>query len=368
VFNPSLPVIYNLYPNGDSLFQYTNVFSFSADSAAGIVAGNSVLILNGTRMTNLTFSGLAANWNVTCTNLAINTADTAVITVTDNLSQVVSVTSSFDTFSPRNYTFEAEDFDYTGSGGSGLFVDNPQTDAYAGLGSTAGIDYVNNEPDKGNASYRLQGLETENASDLPRPAYAGGLQDYDVGFASTGNWGNYTRTYPAGAYYVYLRAADGIGAAGDSASMYSVTNGQHTTNQIAFKLGTFSVPATGGWQVYTWVPLRDGNGNLVVITNSGSPQTFRVMTDNGNYNANFYQLVPTATGVTTLALMATVSHSGTALSFRTLAGYNYQIEYKNDLTDANWTPLGSPISGNGSIQVVNDTPGQTHRFYRVLIE
>jgi len=71
-----------------------------------------------------------------------------------------------------------------------------------------------------------------------------------------------------------------------------------------------------------------------------------------------------------LSLTATVSGGSTRLSFRTLAGYNYQVEYKSNLTDANWNPLGSPISGNGSVQWFNDplTTGQGCRFYRVLIE
>ena len=365
--NPNLPVIYNVYPNGNAMFEHTNVFGFATASASGIATNNIALVLNGTRVANLLFNGSGDNWNVTNTNLPMNTAGTAAITVTDNLGHVTSVQFNFDTFSPDNYTFEAEDFDYTGRGGSGLFIDNPQTDGYAGLGGTAGIDYFNNEPGAGNASYRPQGLETENAGDLPRSAYAGGLQDYDVGFASTGNWGNYTRTYPAGAYYIYLRAADDAAATADAASLYLVTSGQHTTNQITRKLGTFSVPATGNWQVYTWVPLKDNSGNLVVITNSGSAQTLRVTTDNGSYNANFYQLVPATSGAAVLGLTAAVGGQNLTLSFRTLAGYTYQVEYKNNLTDPDWLPLGGPVAGDGAVHLISDPLGQSQRFYQVQI-
>jgi autotransporter-associated beta strand protein len=370
LFNPSLPVIYNMYPNGNNLFEYTNALSFAAAATAGIATNHITVILNGSRATNLIFQGSAVNWNVTSPGLALNTADTATITVTDNLGQIISTTVNFDTFSPNNYSFEAEDFDYTGSPGNGLFIDNPQTDAYAGLSGTAGIDYYSINSGQGGSAYRpnTAGLETEGASDLPRPAYNGGLPDYDVGYNSTGNWGNYTRTYPAGAYYIYLRAADGISASGDSASMYLVTSGQHSTNQIVRRLGTFSVPATGNWQVYTWVPLENSSGSFAVITNTGLVQTLRVMTDNGNYNANFYQLAPTTTGVSILGLAAVLNGQGATLSFRTLAGYNYQVEYKDNLTDANWTPLGSAISGNGSIQSLSDTPDPSQRFYRVQIQ
>lgn len=150
--------------------------------------------------------------------------------------------------------------------------------------------------------------------------------------------------------------------------MALVTSGQHTTNQITRKLGTFAVPGTGNWQMYTWVPLKDSSGNLVVITNSGTPQTLRATVDNGNYNANFYQLVPATTGVAILGLTATVGSGGTGLSFRTLAGYLYQVEYKNALTDAFWIPLGSPLTGDGTVQTINDPGGAASRFYRVLIK
>ncbi|MEI9960374.1 MAG: hypothetical protein WDM76_04355 [Limisphaerales bacterium] len=54
------------------------------------------------------------------------------------------------------------------------------------------------------------GLATENAGGKPRPAYSTGLQDYDVGFndGGSGKWGNYTRTFPAGVYNFYMRAAN----------------------------------------------------------------------------------------------------------------------------------------------------------------
>ena len=53
---------------------------------------------------------------------------------------------------------------------------------------------------------------TEVAGDYPRPQYVGtGMTDYDVGYTETGEWLNYTRSYPAGTYNVYLRAARGTG-------------------------------------------------------------------------------------------------------------------------------------------------------------
>jgi hypothetical protein len=57
-----------------------------------------------------------------------------------------------------------------------------------------------------------------------------------------------------------------------------------------------------------------------------------------------------------------------SLSFSTLPGQTYQVEYKDNLDDPVWTPLGSPVSGNGgTLQVNDDMTGQPQRFYRLVV-
>jgi len=56
------------------------------------------------------------------------------------------------------------------------------------------------------------------------------------------------------------------------------------------------------------------------------------------------------------------------LSFSTLAGQSYQVEYKDGLDHLNWHQLGGPVSGAGEIlEVVDDMSGKLHRFYRLLV-
>jgi hypothetical protein len=55
------------------------------------------------------------------------------------------------------------------------------------------------------------------------------------------------------------------------------------------------------------------------------------------------------------------------LSFSTGSGSTYQVQYKTQLSDATWTPLGSPIVGTGSTQTVQDSLAAASRFYRVQI-
>jgi hypothetical protein len=366
VFDPTQPTIYNLYPNGLSLYQNTSTLGFTALASAGCANSNIIVTVDGVIRTNLAFSGPATSRNVVFPGLTINKTHTATIAVTDNNGRAVSTTVSFDTFDPNSYTFEAEDFDYNG----GQFFENPQHGAYAGWSAVDGIDYHSVNSGQGQHNYRPNppGLETEGCTDRPRLAVSPGLQDYDVGFNSSGNWGNYTRTFPVGTYNIYLRAADGIGASGDGASLSVVTSGQNTTNQTTTKLGTFSVPSTGDWQIYTWVPLKDNGGNLIQVTNDGSVKTLRTTTDNGSYNANFYILIPTYTPPASMALTVSNSGGNMGITFPTQPGYGYQAEYKTNLTDAVWIPLGGVISGDGTIWSVNDVIGVGSRFYRVRIQ
>ncbi len=363
--NPNLPAIFDNYPNSTGLFQYTNIFNVWVTSPAGIATSNIVVTVDGVVVTNLSFSGIPTSWNVSYPGLALNTAHTVSITAKDKNGNNVSSTVSFGTFAANDYTFEAEDFDYTNNGVSGLFIDNPQTNAYANRASTAGIDYYNGSLAQGSSSYRPQGLETEASGDGLRSAYAGGAQDYEVGYnyGGVGNWGNYTRTFPAGIYNVYMRAASISGPTTDSASLSLVTSGRGTSTQTTSKLGTFSAPNTGGWQTYTWVPLKDSGGNLVNFT-GGSVETVRATVDNGGYNVNFYLLAPIAP----VMLDTLINGQSIKLTFPTLTGLKYQVQYKDNITDANWTNLSGVISGNNTVQSVNDSAGASNRFYRVQIQ
>ncbi len=366
VLDPLQPVIYNLYPDGSSLYQFTSVLSFTALTSTGIADNNISVMVDGVVRTNLTFSGSSTSRTVTYPGLTINKTHAAVITLTDNNGRLISRTVSFDTFSPDSYTFEAEDFDY----GGGLFFDNPQRGAYASRAGVDGIDLHMVNAGQGAAAYRPNppGLETEGCSDRPRQASNPGVQDYNVGYNNGGNWGNYTRTFPAGTYNIYMRGANGINTVSDSASLSVVTSGWMTSTQSVTKLGTFAVPATGDWQVYTWVPLKDSGGNPVQLASDGLGKTLRVTTDNGNYNANFYALIPVYTPPASMALTVSSDDGSLDVSFLTQPGYGYQLEYKTNLTDGVWIPLGGTIPGDGTIQSLSDEVGQGSRFYRVRIQ
>ena len=356
--NSLWPILSNVTPVGGTLFESTNTFAFNVASGYGIPASNIIVNVNGAIATNLVFNGSNNNWNVSYPHLQPNMVYTVIVSVTDTNGNVATTTKSFDTFSAANYIWEAEDFDYNG----GRFIDNPQTNAYAGLSAMTNID-THQVNFGGKDLYRPNGMDTEINGDVVRPQYNGtGYSDYSIGYFSAGSWANYTRHYPAGTYNVYARLASGGGAT--TCTLSEVTRGWGTTSQMTNLLGTFSVPLTG-WESYNYIPLEDNLGNLVAVSFNGSTNTLqlgRPVSAASDCNANFLMLVPI------FALTANMAGTNLVVSFPSQSGFNYQAQYKNSLMDAQWSPVGNSVPGNdGVMSVTNPIAGQAS-FYRVLIQ
>ncbi len=359
--NTNLPVISGVYPDGASMFQYTNKFTFKVTSSAGVTSNNITVTIDGVQMSNLVFSGSSTAWSISSPGLAVNQPHTATVSATDANGNSGQAQVSFDTFNASYYTWEAEDYDY----GGGQFFDNPQVDAYTNLAATADVDF-HDANTGGTYLYRPTGTATEITGDTPRPQFAGAY-DYDIGYFGAGEWGNYTRHYPAGNYNVWGRFA--CGDANQSSALLSiVTSGWGTTTQSSNYLGSFSIPTTG-WSSFGWVALKDLNGNLVSVTFNGSTNTVKLTRDPtspyADCNVNCLMLVPAAAAPSSPTLSASLNGGNIVLSFPTQSGTTYQVEYKNELTDATWTPLGSSVSGDGTTKTVSDSVTNGHRFYHL---
>ena len=99
--------------------------------------------------------------------------------------------------------------------------------------------------------------------------------------------------------------------------------------------------------------LSDGSGNLVITyTGAGTAE--------GDIDGFQIQAAP-------FTVNASYNNTNVLISFLTQSGLSYQLQYKNNLTDANWTPVGSSLSGNNAVQSVADLAGGSGRFYRVQI-
>ena len=332
-------VFTNIYPDGVFQFQQTNTFSFTANSTNGIDPSSIIVQLSGVNLlgqisgptilsgaSGLTVTGSSTSYTVTFA-LATNAVYSVFIQALDLNGVPSTTTITFDTISSGYFTFEAEDWDFNG----GQYVDNPQNtgpnaisplypaaNAYYLLDSVPEVDFhlVGGIGSGGGYAYRgeigpppiLTALHTEGANDKQRTQYTNSLPggDYDNGNANTGDWGSYTRHYPAGVWNIYMRAADG-GGTGGRGSIAVVTNGYETSNMQLSSVGTFApAPATGNWQVYAWVPLLDTSGNLIKFDpsqyhhNPDGSITLRY-TGGGGYNANFFMFVPADTTLPTVA-------------------------------------------------------------------
>lgn len=312
----------NIYPNGLYQFEPSSGLNFVAYSPYGIdpssisvALAQTNLLGQGQSMTYTTANGLVVSGtNVISVTapLVTNMVYNAVIRVIDTVGNAATKTSSFDTVSPA-MTFEAEDFDYNG----GSYLSNPAPDAYVGLSGIGGVDYSNGVVGQGTATYRPQGLETETASDKPR-LYYDGLADYDTGNADIGNWGNYTRSFPAGSYYVFIRVASPNIPEVQVIGLSQVTSGWGTSAQTTAGMGTFSYQDTGSWQTYVWMPLLDSNGQPFVFQ-GGSTKTLRATELKTGCNINYYMLVSTnssltpSQGQTTLQLSDLASPTASSL-------------------------------------------------------
>ena len=282
----------------------------------------------------------------------------AVISVTNAAGAVTTRTVSFDTFSePGNFYFKMVDFDFNGgmydTAGNGLDPNAYEGDSLSGdTGAVLGIDY-SHTAGNGNFPYRgPTGLAQEVSVDSPLPGYTLGA-DYDVGYFNSGDWGNYTRNYPAGKFYVFSRLAGYSG----NVTLSQVTAGQGTTSQTLNTLGTcFTDTADQSWTGWNWCPLLTG-GIPAVVTLSGV-ETLRV-TSGGNVNANYFMFVPVQ-GIK----LSVVNVSGSAaLSLPTTIGSSYRVWQASTLNGP-WSLLET-VAGTGATTTVSIPPSGSQGFIKV---
>lgn len=105
----------------------------------------------------------------------------------------------------------------------------------------------------------------------------------------------------------------------------------------------------------------------------GSGTTLAALAESGLRTSGFYRIAlsydippPTIAGLET-------SDAGTKITFDTVSGYYYELQYKEDLRDSSWINVSNAgsIAGTGSLVQVIDIDGavgtKAHRFYRLGI-
>jgi hypothetical protein len=353
-----LPLLSNVYPTGTHPFEYTNTFSFTVTTFGSSFPANGIRVnFDGYDVTsNLAITGSASTKNVVLPSILPNAIHVAITTVTNVLGHGIAVTNNFDTFSEANYMVELEDFDY----GGGQFIPNALPDSYFGYGATTNIDYQHTMLDGESFPYRTEGIPEDllGQHDWLRSnfVYWGGI-DYVLTYFAANDWANYTRVYPTGNFYAYIRSS---GDGPYSLYLDEVVSGTGTTSQVTKQLGQFGgFGRSPVYITYDWVPLTDNGLAAPAVVTLNGQATLRVSTG-GDCNPNFVMLVPTS-GIN---LKAASSGNNTVLSFPSQAGVNYRVFYRTNLTAGNWTILTN-VLGSGAIRSVSDSHTGTSRFYKV---
>ncbi len=360
-----LPIISSVYPSGTILLQATNTLSFNVSSPSAVNLTNVGVVLNGVNVssqlqyvTNGT-PGTSTNLSVSYGNLQQNIANTVVITVADANGTGNTYSGNFDTFSPANFIWEAEEFDFN----SGTYIDNPDytssatPTSYYGLDSVNGVDTSKGASAGANASdYRAGATDgsrtqTPASSDFPRQKFLDlaaldpAVVDHVVGNWSSAEWQNYTKTFPAGTYNVYARISS---ASSGIITLSQVTSGQGTSSQTTTKLGTFTVTGTS-LTSYQWVPLKNSLGVPAVVNLTGL-NTVR-LTSGGGANANFYMLVPVNANLPTISNAypnGQVLFQSTNKLVFTASSAVTTINTANIIVTLNGTNVSSSLVFNGS--------------------
>ncbi len=146
-----------------------------------------------------------------------------------------------------------------------------------------------------------------------------------------------------------------VPAGGTASFSVGATGSPTPTYQWAFD-GTNVVGATASSLVLTNVGISQAGSYQVVLTNASGSVTSSVA---------LLHVLPPTVSLTNF----TINNTGVSLSVKTVAGYSYQLEYKNSLSDTNWTPALPEVPGTDGVLIFEDpNPANTpSRFYRVRV-
>jgi hypothetical protein len=103
----------------------------------------------------------------------------------------------------------------------------------------------------------------------------------------------------------------------------------------------------------------------------GSSLQRLVLNAYGNDPTNWTAALPSAGSLNASSpppVITVISRPGVSVSIEmtTAPGLTYQLEYKNDLTDATWTPLPPPLPAGATTLILTDSNSPaTKRFYRI---
>ena len=169
---------------------------------------------------------------------------------------------------------------------------------------------------------------------------------------------NYTLSQPTGLTANITPAALMVSAINRSRT-YGLPN-LLAASYSGFVSGEGTNVLTGAPSLNTSATTNSPPGTYVITVGPGTLQAT-------NYSFTFISGTLTIVGLPQLSSIV-LGGSQFILSYPTIASQTYQLEYKDDLTAANWTVLGSPTNGTGGpITVTNALGASPSRFFKLII-
>ena len=256
--------------------------------------------------------------------------------------------------------------------GGGAFTDILSAGgSFATNGYNRKIDPTDNNPLDGRQCWSgLSGGFLNTIVNLPASA-AGQNVQFKWRFGTDSGNG-----YGAGGWYIdSVAIQDGVTCCSGGGVAPSITTQPTNQTTIIGSNATFSVVASGTAPLsYQWtfngtnlsgatatalllagVQPAQAGPYAVVVTNTSGSLTSSV--------ATLRVLVPPTLNVSS----SSVTKTNVSISLNSVAGLNYTLQYKNNLTDPAWTSLLPVVPGNGNLIHLTDTnaPIRPSRFYRV---
>jgi hypothetical protein len=243
-------------------------------------------------------------------------------------------------------------------------ADTPSNSAFAADLTTSGISYLVSPPISiltSNAqltfrqNYTLESITTTHRhSPNSTTYYDGGVLDIQIGPGGFTDIISAGGSFVTGGYVGTLYSSSGNPLGGRQA--WGGNSGGWITT-------TVNLPATAAGQVIQlrW-DLGTDTGNAVSVTGW---YVDSISVQDGYYNCcNDNGLLP----ATLNASGINVNGAGFSIAVSTVAGVNYALEYKNNLTDPAWILLPSSVvtGTGGTVTLQDNTATQTARFYRVV--
>ena len=306
------PTIVNVQPTNGSIYLDPSATSltFEVDSFNSTVAASHVSVsLNGMLQSSVSYNTTDPTrllQGTVAATLAPDSFYDFVIVAQDANGNLVTNSSTFNTFLASDFYIDAADYNY----GSGQYFGGATpVNAYANLLGTNGIDYLETDLAGTNNLYRpgdlpqVLSLATDATGDPIDHAgeRAAGWTVYNIGFTDVGEWQNYTRTVPSPTNYsLYARAASGGGGQFEIEALVNAT--ATVSNQPFAALGRVNVPVTGGSRVFSGqlMPLTDIYGNTVVVPLSGTKTIRCTALSSRGYNLEYLLLVEVTNATSTL--------------------------------------------------------------------